>query len=265
MGDDLQAAVALTPETAAALADYLLGLADDELILAHRTSEWTGHAPILEEDIAFSNLALDELGHASLWYARCAELRGADPETLPDQLVFQRGPAEFRNVQMVELPNGDWAFSMLRQYLFDAAETARLERLASSRHTPTAETAAKIRQEERYHLRHTSAWVRRLGQGTDESNRRMQAALDSLFPFALQLFQSQQAQVGLAGEGLVPGGVEIQADWEAQVREHLEGSGLRLPASAAPPPASRMQHTEHLAELLAVLQEVARSDVQAAW
>jgi ring-1,2-phenylacetyl-CoA epoxidase subunit PaaC len=255
----------VTPETASALADYLLGLADDELVLAHRDSEWTGHAPILEEDIAFSNLALDELGHASLWYARCAELRGEDPEIQPDQLVFQRGPADFRNVQLVELPNGDWAFSMLRQYLFDAAEAARLERLASSRHTPTAETAAKIRQEERYHLRHTAAWVRRLGQGTEESNHRMQTALDSLFPYALQLFQLQEEQAGLAVQGLVPAEAEVRIDWEARVREHLEGSDLRLPPAANPPAVSRTEHTAHLAELLAIMQEVARSDVKAAW
>lgn len=264
MGGDLQAA-AMTPDIVSALADHLLGLGDDELILAHRNSEWTGHAPILEEDIAFSNLALDELGHASLWYACYAELMGEDPSTHPDQLIFQRGPADFRNVQLVELPNGDWAFSMLRQYLFDAAEAVRLERLANSRHTPTAETAAKIRQEERYHLRHTSAWVRRLGLGTEESHRRMQAALERLFPFALQLFQPQAAQAGLVEEGLVPGGPEIQANWEARVREHLEGSGLRVPAAATPPPASRMQHSEHLAELLAVMQEVARSDLKADW
>ena len=251
--------------TASALAAHLLGLADDELVLAHRDSEWTGHAPILEEDIAFSNLALDELGHAALWYARHAELLGEDPQTRPDELAFLREPSDFRNVQMVELPNGDWAFSMLRQYLFDAAEMVRLETLVNSRHRPIAETAAKIRQEERYHLRHTAAWVRRLGLGTQESHRRMQAALEALFPYAQQLFQPQDGQAELASEAYIPAEQVTLADWQGRVRQHLEGSNLRLPEPAVSPAASRAEHSEHLAQLLSDMQVVARSDRGAAW
>jgi ring-1,2-phenylacetyl-CoA epoxidase subunit PaaC len=251
--------------TARALAAHLLGLADDELILAHRDSEWTGHAPILEEDIAFSNLALDELGHAGLWYAAHAVLLGEDPQTRPDELAFLREPADFRNVQMVELPNGDWAFSMLRQYLFDAAEMVRLEAQVNSQHGPIAETAAKIAQEERYHLRHTAAWVRRLGLGTEESNQRMQAALEALFPYAMQLFQPQDGQADLIGQGYIPSGQATLAGWEGQVRHHLEDSGLRMPEAAVSPATSRAEHTEHLADLLSEMQVVARSDQEAAW
>jgi ring-1,2-phenylacetyl-CoA epoxidase subunit PaaC len=255
----------MTPESAAAVADYLLGLADDELILAHRDSEWTGHAPILEEDIAFSNLALDEMGHAALWYARHAELMGENPETRPDELAFLRDPADFRNVQMVELPNGDWAFSMLRQFLFDAAESVRLEGLAGSRHPPIAEAAAKIRQEERYHLRHTSAWVRRLGLGTQESHRRMQSALDLLYPFALQLFQPADGRAQLAEQGYLPAEDLLLAEWQNLVRPYLTEADLSVPQHAAPPAASRAEHTGHLAELLQEMQVVARSDQQAVW
>src|SRR5512145_104879 len=110
----------------AAMRELLLALADDELVLGHRASEWCGHAPILEEDIAFANLALDELGHASLWYGLLAELRGQDPDSYPDLLIYWRPPQDFRCTQLIELPPGDWAFSMLRQYLFDAAESVRL-------------------------------------------------------------------------------------------------------------------------------------------
>lgn len=248
-----------------ALAAFVLGLADDEMILAHRLSEWTGHAPILEEDIAFSNLALDEMGHAGLWYARHAELLGEDPERYPDQLVFLREPEGFRNVQLVELPNGDWALSMLRQYLFDAAESLWLEELVASRHAPLAEAAAKIRQEERYHLRHTAAWVRRLGLGTAESNRRMQAALDELFPFALQLFQAQEGEADLAEYGYIPSREGLLARWNTVVLDELSAADLRPPGQAGAPAASRAEHTVHLSELLAEMQAVARLEPGAAW
>jgi ring-1,2-phenylacetyl-CoA epoxidase subunit PaaC len=167
-----------------ALADRLLALADDELILAHRNSEWAGHAPILEEDIAFANMALDEMGHAAIWYGLRGELTGENPTGSSSSAT----PGQYRNVQLVELPRGDWAFSMVRQYLFDAAESVTLPHLAASSYRPLAEAAAKIATEERYHLRHTGLWLRRLGLGTAESHARLQAALDILWPYARQLF-----------------------------------------------------------------------------
>src|SRR5512145_2214626 len=112
----------------AAMRELLITLADDELILGHRASEWCGHAPILEEDIAFANLALDEIGHANLWYTLAAEIRGEDPAAYPDRLVYSRTSADYRCIQMVELPNGDWAFSILRQCLFDLHEQVLLEK-----------------------------------------------------------------------------------------------------------------------------------------
>jgi ring-1,2-phenylacetyl-CoA epoxidase subunit PaaC len=188
------------------LADYVLALADDELVLAHRNSEWTGHAPILEEDIAFANLALDEMGHAQLWYQRVQDLTGQ----IPDALVFFRQAPEFRCAQLVELPKGDWALSMLRQYLFDAAEAVRLPALAESTWPPLAETAAKIRTEEIYHYRHSAAWVRRLGLGTDESHRRMQAALEGLWAYALQLCGPLPGDAEWAEAGLIPASDRLQ-------------------------------------------------------
>lgn len=237
-----------------ALADYLLALADDELILSHRDSEWCGHAPILEEDIAFANLAQDEMGHAGLWY----RLVQAQTGRKPDHVVFFRAPGEYRCAQLVELPNGDWAFSMLRQYLFDAAEAVRLPALALSPHAPLAEAAAKIRTEEIYHYRHTHAWVTRLGQGTAESNHRLQAALDSLWPYALQLFVPLPGEAELAGHGLVPASRELQPAWEALVRPALSTASLILPVVATPATLSRETHTPHLAPLLDEMQSVAR-------
>jgi ring-1,2-phenylacetyl-CoA epoxidase subunit PaaC len=237
-----------------ALANYLLALADDELILAHRNSEWSGHAPILEEDIAFSNIALDEMGHANLWYQRVQDLTGQ----APDELAFFRETAGFRCAQLVELPKGDWAFSMLRQFLFDAAEAVRLPALAASTWLPLAETAAKIRTEEIYHYRHTQAWVKRLGQGTDESRQRLQTALDTLWSYALQLFVPLSDEAALAAEGLVPTSQQLQPAWEDHIRPILSEAGLIVPATTQPAATDRTRHSEHLPPLLAEMQEVAR-------
>jgi ring-1,2-phenylacetyl-CoA epoxidase subunit PaaC len=240
--------------TQRALAAHLLALADDELILGHRNSEWTGHAPILEEDIAFANIAQDEIGHAILWYGLLRDLGGEEP----DLLVFFREPGEYRNTQLVELPKGDWAFSMLRQYLFDAVEAQRLPLLASSRHRPLAEAAAKIRTEEIYHLRHTQAWIERLAQGTEKSHYRVQSALDLLWPFARQLFRPLPGEAELAAGNLVPEAGAIERGWLQAVVPFLGSAGLLAPEAAEPVAISRAEHTQHLADLLADMQSVAR-------
>lgn len=243
------------------LRDKLLAMADDELILAHRNSEWTGHAPILEEDIAFSNIAQDELGHATLFFNMIHQLTGEEP----DQLVFFRDAADFRNIQMVELPKGDWAFSMVRQYLFDAFEMVRAGQLINSAYQPLAEAAAKIRQEELYHYRHTSQWVRRLGLGTEESHGRTQIALNQLWPYAFQLFAPIDNETDLIKAGYIPSPEELRAQWEIVVLAHLRDAGLRIPSSDNGPGDGRSAHTEHLAPLLTELQSVARSDPEAMW
>jgi len=163
----------MEPEVAQALSKYLLALANDELILGHRDSEWCSHAPLLEEDIAFANLALDELGHASTWQTLLAELNGEDVRSYPDKMVFFRQAEAFGNSQLVELPLGDWAFSIVRQFLFDAAEKVRLESMFQPHYSPLAEALSHIRREEVYHYRHTSSWVQRLSFGTKESRSRI--------------------------------------------------------------------------------------------
>lgn len=253
---------ALDPTLTAALAERLLAMADDELILAHRNSEWAGHAPILEEDIAFSNIALDEMGHAAIWYGLREQLTGDDP----DRLVFFRNAGEYRNVQMVELPTGDWAFSMLRQYLFDAAEKVALAHLRASSYQPLAEAAAKIQTEEIYHLRHTSLWLKRLGLGTDESHGRLQAALDTLWPYARQLFVPLPDDAALVQAEIIPDAALVWREWDEMVRPYLVECDLAIPEEALPRrDIPRAEHTESLMALLVEMQAVARSDPTAEW
>lgn len=251
-----QQATPLTPELQAALIRKLTALADDEIILAHRDSEWTGHAPILEEDIALANIAQDELGHASLYLELRRALDGSDP----DRLAFFRDADGFTNVRLVELPKGDWAFTMLRQFLFDAYETLWLEAARASAYAPLAEVAAKALREERFHLQHTALWVERLALGTDESRRRTQHALNELWPFAGQLFQPVLDEEGLVEAGILPDLAGVRARWEALVVPHLTGKcGLALPVAPTDAAGGRDTHTEHLAPLLMEMQSVARA------
>ncbi len=247
------------------LARFLLGMGDDELLLAHRDSEWTGHAPILEEDIAFGNIALDEMGHALGWYQLMAQLRGEDPAAYPDRLVYHRPADEFRSVQMVELPIGDWASTIVRQYLFDSSERVRLEQLSRSSSADLAELAAKIRSEEAYHLRHLKAWVERLGLGTDESHQRMQNALNELYPYALQLFVPEEAETGLVEAGVLPNAVQVGGSWEQEVGALFEMCGLTVPPDVEPAAVDRRRHTEHLEPLVVELQQVVRQNEGAEW
>lgn len=245
-----------------ALVERLLAMADDELILAHRNSEWAGHGPILEEDIAFANIALDEMGHASIWYGLRGELTGEKT----DRLIFFRHPGQYRNVQLVELPKGDWAFSMVRQYLFDAAENVLLGHLKASAYRHLAEAAAKIATEELYHLRHTGLWLKRLGLGTAESHSRTQAALDTLWPYAQQLFVQLPGDAALVAAGIILDATPLRREWEGRVRPYLVECGLDVPDEALPRrDIPRSEHTEHLMVLLSEMQSVARLDPEAEW
>jgi ring-1,2-phenylacetyl-CoA epoxidase subunit PaaC len=255
----------MNPDLKEALVHKLLSMADDELILGHRDSEWTGHAPILEEDIAFANIALDEIGHAKIWYTLLANLADEDLDTYPDRLVFFRGSSDYRNLQLVELPNGDWAFSILRQYLFDAAEVIRLEHLVHSKYPSLAEAAAKIRKEEIYHYRHTHAWIQRLGLGTTESCQRTQNALNRIWPYTLQLFEPLPDESLLVEVDWVPEPGQLRSAWLNLVGSCLEEAGLAVPENLAPVSLERDQHTHHLATLLIEMQEVARLDPEARW
>lgn len=246
------------------LSEYLLSLADDELVLGHRDSEWCGHAPILEEDIAFANLALDEIGHANLWYSLLAEIEGKDPLSYPDQLVFFREAKDFRNIQLVELPNSDWAFSLLRQYIFDEAELVRLRALAKSQHASIAGVAGKVLKEELYHHRHTSAWVRRLSLGTSESQRRMQNALNQVWPYTGEIFLPIEGEEGPVKDGILPDSGELHGAWLEKVLPFLLECSLIL--TDTPQHAiRRREHTPYLKVMLGEMQSVRRTEMGAQW
>ncbi|MFC3833805.1 MULTISPECIES: 1,2-phenylacetyl-CoA epoxidase subunit PaaC [Deinococcus] len=251
----MTAATALSATQTAALIRRLTALADDEIILAHRGGEWTGHAPILEEDIALANIAQDELGHAGLYLGLRTELDGSDP----DRLAFFRDAGQYTNTRFTELPKGDWAFTMLRQFLYDAFEALWLQAATASAYAPLAEVAAKAVREEKFHLQHTALWVERLALGTPESERRTQAALTELWPYAAQLFQPVEGEQELAEASLLPDLQGVYTRWQTLVTRHLvEKCGLTLPATF-PDSAGRDVHTDHLAPLLAEMQSVARA------
>lgn len=248
----------LTPALRSALILKLTALADDELILSHRNGEWVGHAPILEEDIALANLAQDELGHALVWLNLRAQLDGSDP----DGLAFHRDAHDFRCAWLVELPCHDWAFTLLRQFLFDAYELVWLQAAKASAYTPLSQAVQKIVREERFHLQHTKLWTLRLGLGTEESNRRTQNALNELWPLCAQLFALLPGEDGLIAAGIVPDPHSLQAQWLEFTAPHLHACGLTIP-NAETRVWSREEHTEHLAPLLAEMQSVARADADA--
>lgn len=251
---------ALSGALRAALIARLTAMADDELILGHRDAEWTGHAPLLEEDIALANIAQDEIGHALLWLEARAELDGSDP----DELAFLRDATAYRNVRMVELPRGDWAFTMLRQYLFDAYEAELLARLTTSSYAPVAEAAAKAAREEVFHLRHSGLWLERLSKGTPESKRRLRAAFVRLWPYVPQLWQPQPGDAALAAAGIAPDPAELTSGLRRTIGAGLEAAGLEPPAETASNPGGRDRHGEDLVALLIDMQSVARADPGAA-
>lgn len=232
---------------------FILAMADDELMLGHRNSEWTGHAPILEEDIAFSNIAQDELGHSLLWYTLHEQLGGKHP----DAMAFERDWRDFTCCRLVTYPKGDFAYTVVRQYLFDEAEYVRLKAMQKGSWTPLRDIASKLLREEAYHLMHVKGLVTRLGDATEESHRRMQAAADMAFPQALGIFEQVQNEAELVNAGVFPGNKVLQREWLETVMSVLTSATLKVPQS---PPADlggrQRNHTKHLEQLVTDLQSV---------
>lgn len=247
-----------------ALVEYLLRLGDDRLVLGHRNSEWCGHGPVLEEDIATANLALDLLGQATLFLHLAGELEGQGRDE--DALAYWRDETRFRNLQMVELPRGDFGFTIVRQFLFAAWSTHHLEALSASRHPELAALAAKSHKENRYHLRHSGEWVLRLGDGTEESHRRAQAALDELWPWTGELSWQDDVDARLLEAGIVPDLDTLRPAFESMVKDIVGRATLTLPAGPMRMTGGRIgRHTEHLGHMLAEMQIVARSHPGAKW
>jgi ring-1,2-phenylacetyl-CoA epoxidase subunit PaaC len=242
-----------------ALEHKVLALADDQLILGHRNAEWCGHAPILEEDVTFANIALDEIAHAIAWYGLLAELRGEPGENFPNRMIYQRPAADFRSSAFVELARGDWGFSMLRQYLFDVVETLLLDYLEKVDHEGLAAIATKMKVDEYYHHPHTAAWVMHLGKSVPENQERLQSALDLLWPHLDSLFEPTPDEALLVKAKLIPPADQLRRDWLARVIPHLKAAGLRLPASAiTPATSSRQVRSEGFESLLRSLQQMAK-------
>ncbi|QXD16294.1 phenylacetate-CoA oxygenase subunit PaaC [Rhodocaloribacter litoris] len=256
---------ALDTATKTALFEYLLRLGDDALILGHRLSEWCGHGPYLEEDIALANIALDCLGHANALLGLAGEVEGAGQSA--DDLAFFRDAIEFRNVQLVELPRGDFAFTIARQFLFSAYAHLLYEGLRESTFEPLAGIAAKAYKEVSYHLRHSSEWMLRLGDGTDESHRRTQQALNDLWMYTGELFEADDVLHALVEAGIAPDVPAARSRWKDMVTTVLEAATLQLPPEP-PYMASGGRtgfHTEHLGHLLAEMQFLPRAYPDATW
>lgn len=244
---------------------YLTRLGDDRLILGHRLSEWAGHGPILEEDIALSNIALDLLGQASNFLNLAGKVEGQGRDD--DALAFWRTDVEFQNCRLVELPIGDFGFTMARQFLFDAYSVHLLDALTRSSHTDLAALAARALKEDRYHLRHSAEWVVRLGDGTEESHGRVATAFEECWRFTGELFIPDAVDDAMLSEGIGADLRVVRERWLETVREVLGRATLELPAGdgAPPPNVGRGSHTEHLGHLLAVMQSTARAHPGATW
>ena len=244
--------------------EYLLRLGDDRLVLGHRLSEWCGHGPILEEDIALANISLDLIGQATLYLGLAGETEGKGRDA--DSLAYFREGVEFRNLQIVELPKGDFAFTIARQFLFDVFSLHQLEQLQKSANKELAGIASKGYKEVRYHVRHSSEWLQRLGDGTAESHSRAQKALDELWRFTGEMFVGDDVDQRLGAAGVAPDLCEIQAKWRAMVSDVIQRATLSIPSDTFMMAGGRSgRHTEHLGHMLSEMQIVARSHPGAAW
>ena len=242
---------------------YALTIGDTSLILAQRLGEWIGHAPALEEDLALANIALDLLGQARYLLSHAAQLQGGGTE---DDLAFLRDPQDFSNLSLVEQPNGDFGQTIVRQFLIDAWQLELFERLQQSSEPKLAELAAKAIKETRYHFRFSSGWMVRLGDGTEESHRRVQTALDALWRFTHEMFVASPVEQEAAALGIGPDPASLAAGWASRVEEVLQEATLKRPADVAYSwHGKRGQHSEHLSRLLAEMQIMQRTYPGAQW
>jgi ring-1,2-phenylacetyl-CoA epoxidase subunit PaaC len=247
-----------------ALKELLYKMADDLLILGHRNSEWTGFGPLLEEDIAFSSMAQDKIGQSHALFQLLHQLG----EQEPDVVAFLRNAEQFHNCQLVELPNGEYDFSLIRHFLFDTADALRFEMLTTSAYQPLGQLSVKITAELRYHTLHANTLIKKLGNGTPESISRLQSALDMAFPYALGMFEASPFETDLIEQNIFAGEAELQKKWLNRVEEWIAKTQLTLPDWKIQTPVfggRTGKHTEHLQPLLNEMSEVIRIDPAAEW
>lgn len=247
------------------LCEFLLRQGDNALVLGHRTSEWCGVAPALEEDIALANTALDLIGQTQLWLGYAAEVEGKGRTA--NDLAFRRDAYDFRNVLMLEVPNEDFGRTLLRQVFFDAFQVPWLTALSDASDQRVADIAAKSLKEATYHLERSAETVVALGDGTEESNTRMQNALDYLWPYTGELFADDAVDQAMADAGVAPLPSEMRAKWDATVSTTLSDALLARPEGDFAHKGGRTgaRHTEHLGHMLATMQVLQRSYPDAVW
>ncbi len=243
---------------------YLLRLGDLSLVLGQRLGEWVGHSPALEEDLGLANIALDMIGQARLFLSYAGEIEGCGRGE--DEIAFLREHGEYLNPILVEMPNGDFGLTIVRQVLIDAFQLELFERMATSTDARLAAIAAKSSKEVRYHLRYSSGWLVRLGDGTDASHARVQSALEVLWPYTVELFAEDELDAAMVHSGVAPRLSEVQAGWSRRIGEILTEATLQRPTDR---PHSwhgkRGQHSEHLGYILTEMQHLQRTYPGARW
>ncbi len=244
---------------------FLLRMGDNTLILGHRVSEWCGHAPVLEEDIALANTALDLIGQTQMWLGLAGEVQGEGKSA--DDLAFLRDAWDFRNVLLVEVPNGDFGRTLMRQFLFDAWHSIMLGRLLKSSDERVAAIAEKASKEVAYHLERSGDTVVGLGDGTEESRARMQEALDYLWPYVGEMFASDDVDAEMAAAGIAPDPSGLRDEFDALVGRVMSEATLDIPESRFAHKGGRdgRMHTEHLGHLLTQMQWLQRAYPGATW
>jgi ring-1,2-phenylacetyl-CoA epoxidase subunit PaaC len=258
----VNAASQLEPATRDAIAELLLTLADDEFVLGFWDSEWTGIAPMLEEDVAFSSLAQDEIGHARAYYELLSQVTGQDP----DAIAYGRRPEDYRHCRLLDHPRTDWAFSIVRRFLYDTADAVRLEALGASTYGPLRELVAKIRREETYHLLHGDAWIRRLARGRGESRERLESAVQRLNADAGSVFAPLTNEGMLVSSGVLEAPLaQLHGRWLGRLAPTFRELRLPMPPDAQPDPDGRTNHSEHFAWLWNEFTSVARLEPEAVW
>ncbi len=247
------------------LFEFLCRMGDNTLVLGHRVSEWCGVAPVLEEDIALANTALDLIGQTTLWLNLAGEVEGKGRDA--DALAFRRDVWDFRNVLLVEQPNGDFGQTIMRQFLFDAWHKGYLTALQDSTHDQIAAIAEKSLKEVTYHLERTMDTVIGLGDGTEESHNRMQKALDRLYPYVGELFVRDDVDDAMIAAGIAPDPAALRADFDAVLDAVLREATLTRPESdfAHKGGKSGQRHSEHLGHMLAQMQWLQRAYPDATW
>lgn len=243
---------------------YALRRADDALILGHRLSEWTGRAPMLEEELALANIGLDLIGQARLLYAHAAEVEAAGHDE--DQYAYLRDAPQYRNLLLAELPNGDFAHTIARQVFHAAFSDPYWRAMMRSADPTLAAIAAKSEKESAYHLRHAASWLIRLGDGTAESHRRAQDAVDALWSYTGEMFETDELERVLIADGIVVDPASLRETWEATVGDTLREATLTRPRATWMQRGGRSgRHSEHLGHLLAELQYLQRTYPGATW